>query len=321
MLWAITSYFNPAGYKSRLANYRTFRKHLAVPLVTVELSFNGRFELQPGDADILVQLAGGDVLWQKERLLNVSLRHLPPACDTVAWVDCDLIFAADDWAERARAALSEFSLVHLFSEVWMLTQGARPDSSGWSPVKRVIPGVGRSIARGELKADDMRVSDRSTGWRPPQGFAWAASRALLERHGLYDARVGGGGDRAILCGALGQFDYCVNSHSMNGRSVEHYRAWGDRFYADVRGKIGYVDGRIFHLWHGAIDSRQYLERHRALAKYGFDPFADIAIDRNGCWRWNSDKPGLHDYMRSYFAARNEDGVPTPQDRSGNGLVS
>ena len=167
----------------------------------------------------------------------------------------------------------------------------------------------------------MRVSGRSTGWRPLQGFAWAAPRALLERHGLYDARAGGGGDRAILCAALGQFDYCVNSQVMNDRSIEHYRAWGDRFYADVRAKIGYIEGCIFHLWHGTIDSRQYLERHRELAKYGFDPFADIALDPNGCWRWNSDKPGLHHYMRSYFAARNEDGAPTPQDRSGNVLVS
>jgi len=49
MLWAITSYFNPMGYKSRPANYRTFRKYLTAPLLAVELSFTGTFELQPGD--------------------------------------------------------------------------------------------------------------------------------------------------------------------------------------------------------------------------------------------------------------------------------
>jgi hypothetical protein len=312
MLWAITSYFNPAGYKTRSVNYRTFRKHLTVPLVTVELSFNGHFELQPGDADILVQLAGGDVLWQKERLLNLALRRLPAACDAVAWLDCDIIFGADDWAERARAALDEFSMVHLFCEIWMLAPGALPDPSGWSSVRWILPGVGHRIARGELRPDDMAVSDPPTGSRPLQGFAWAAPRALLERHGLYDARVGGGGDRAILCAGLGQFEYCVSTQIMNDRSVGHYRAWGDRFYADVQGKIGYVDGRIFHLWHGAYPHRRYRERHIELAKYGFDPFTDIALDGSGCWRWNSDKPALHEYLRSYFASRNEDGVPAPE---------
>ena len=46
MLWAITSFFNPAGYKSRLTNYRLFRSRLDVPLVAVELSFTGEFELR-----------------------------------------------------------------------------------------------------------------------------------------------------------------------------------------------------------------------------------------------------------------------------------
>ena len=76
-LWAITCYFNPIAYKRRLENYHTFRQHLAVPLVTTELSFDGNFQLQHDDADILVQLHGGDVLWQKERLLNVALKSVP----------------------------------------------------------------------------------------------------------------------------------------------------------------------------------------------------------------------------------------------------
>jgi hypothetical protein len=62
-LWAITSYFNPVGYTRRLANYRLFRERLAVPLVTVELSFNGRFELREDDADILAQFHSTHVMW------------------------------------------------------------------------------------------------------------------------------------------------------------------------------------------------------------------------------------------------------------------
>ena len=98
MLWAITSYFNPVGYASRLRNYRIFRANLAPPLAAVELSLNGQFELRRDDAEIVVQIAGGDVLWQKERLLNVALGRLPADCDQVAWLDCDVIFAAQDWA-------------------------------------------------------------------------------------------------------------------------------------------------------------------------------------------------------------------------------
>ena len=38
---------------------------------------------------------------------------------------------------------------------------------------------------------------------------------------------------------------------------------------------------------------------------GFRP--DIALDDVGVWRWNSDKPAMHAYVRDYFAARKEDG--------------
>ena len=48
MLWAITCYFNPTGYRRRLQNYRAFRERLNVPLVTVEQSFSGQFSLGAG---------------------------------------------------------------------------------------------------------------------------------------------------------------------------------------------------------------------------------------------------------------------------------
>jgi hypothetical protein len=54
-----------------------FRANLGAPLVTVELSFDGRFELTDQDADVLIQLCGGALLWQKERLLNLALKAVP----------------------------------------------------------------------------------------------------------------------------------------------------------------------------------------------------------------------------------------------------
>ena len=88
-MWAITSYYNPVRYKRRLSNYRLFRANLGVPLVAVELSFDGQFELTEKDADILLQISGGAVLWQKERLLNLAIKAVPPNASSIAWIDCD----------------------------------------------------------------------------------------------------------------------------------------------------------------------------------------------------------------------------------------
>jgi hypothetical protein len=76
-MWAITSYYNPAHYQSRLENYKTFRKKLGLPLLTIEFSYDGEFQLNSSNADILIQVAGGDILWQKERLLNLAIKKIP----------------------------------------------------------------------------------------------------------------------------------------------------------------------------------------------------------------------------------------------------
>ncbi len=316
MLWTITSYFNPAGYKSRLANYRTFKEHHATPLLAVELSFTGSFELQPGDADILVQLTGGDVLWQKERLLNVALRHLPNDCDTIAWVDCDVVFSNDQWPQQAREALNTFALIQLFSERWHLARDTRLDSSGWSPIESRRGAIGHAIATGRFKPDDLPIAGGSFRLGAlSTGLAWAARRTLLDRHGLYDARIVGGGDRAIIWAAIGRPEYCVARQAMTGHAAEHYLAWAEPFSTHVGGLVGHIEGLVFHLWHGSHEDRRHVQRQQDLAALGFDPFTDIALDAGGGWRWNSDKPDLHEYVRSYFESRNEDGVGAIQEQS------
>ena len=57
----------------------------------------------------------------------------------------------------------------------------------------------------------------------------------------------------------------------------------------------------------ATETAAYGERGRLLQKFHFDPHTDIAIDSNGAWRWNSDKPALHEAVRRYFEQRKEDG--------------
>jgi hypothetical protein len=307
MLWAITSYFNPARYNSRLANFRTFRKHLGVPLLAIELSFDGSFELQALDADLLLQFAGRDVLWHKERLLNVAVRSLPPDCDEVAWIDCDLIFDTDDWPARTRDALKDFAMVQLFVDRCNLKRGARLDSPCDASFDSVAQSIGYKIATGRAEPDDLRVAGASAVRFMTLGLAWAARRRLLEEHGLYDACIVGHGDRAVICAAIGKFEYCEMALHMNSRQVEHYRAWAIPFFAAVGSKVGYIEHRALHLWHGDFKDRRYAQRHQDFRKFAFDPFVDIAPDGNGVWRWNTSKYEMHDYVRNYFESRNEDG--------------
>jgi hypothetical protein len=119
-LWAITSFYNPLHYRRRQFNYAVFRKRLPLPLLAVELSFNGEFELCAEDAEIVLQCASGDVMWQNERLLNLALAALPRECEQVLWVDCDVIFQRTDFVEVLTRGLEQFPLVQPFSLVHQL---------------------------------------------------------------------------------------------------------------------------------------------------------------------------------------------------------
>jgi hypothetical protein len=311
-LWVITSYFNPARYRRRLLNYRRFRERLRAPLVTVEMSTGDPFALGRGDADRLIQVAGGDVMWQKERLINHALSSLPRHCRYVAWVDADLLFTADAWIADVEAALDRVAIVQPFASV----AHAPPDTArapgaphtGWL----TQPSVGAAIAAGVPLRDILRGVLSRTGGSAASGMAWAARRDVIDRHGLFDASIVGGGDTALVCAAFGMPELAMELHEMNGRQREVYRAWAGPFFASVRGAVGHTAGRVVHLWHGDLGDRRPAARHLGLRPYDFDPSRDIAVGDRGAWRWASDKPGLHAYLRDYFASRHEDGRARPR---------
>ena len=110
MIWTITTYYNPQKYQSRYTNFKTFSKNLQTPLLVVEFSHNGQFQLCKDDATILIQIPKGDILWQKERLLNVALQNLPKNVDNVAWVDSDVIFTDPNWQKRLKNFYKQIKL-------------------------------------------------------------------------------------------------------------------------------------------------------------------------------------------------------------------
>jgi hypothetical protein len=125
--------------------------------------------------------------------------------------------------------------------------------------------------------------------------------------GFYDACVMGSGDRAMVNAALGRPEDAIAYLQMLPNWQEHYLAWAADYFRAVEGRIGCLDGRLIHLWHGDLTRRRYLERHREFREFAFDPKRDITLGRSGCWQWNSDKPEMHGYVNRYFESRGEDG--------------
>jgi hypothetical protein len=309
-LWAITAYFNPLHYRRRLHNYRLFRRSLRVPLVAVELGYDGLFELQSGDAEILLQWPGRDVMWQKERLLNLALAAVPAEATRVVCLDCDILFERADWPVLTCRLLDEFPLVQPFSLASNLHVDHLPDDPGGAAVETSSPTVARLLQQGVRASDLCNVpwSDPQQGSPCCYGHAWAFRRQVVARGGFYDRCVVGGGDRAMCFASCGLFREIAESMHMSTRSQEHFFQWANPWHEAIQGRWGCVEGRLFHLWHGELIHRKYRQRYRDFAVFEFNPEQDIALDEHGCWRFHSDKPAMHAYLADYFASRQEDGT-------------
>ena len=307
-LWAVTCLFNPRRYRRRVENFHRFRARLGVPLVAVELCFDGHRDLGEGDAEVLVRIDGGDVMWQKERLLNIGLRHLPPACSAVALLDCDVLFEDPDWSGATLAALEVDPVAQLFSFVHYLPREGEPAARGRTAATPRHTGVAWAVRQQGIPPQAC-LGTQPDGGRGvyASGFAWAMRRDLLDRHGLFDANIAGGGDTAMASACWGAFEAVERRHAMTPPHRRRYRRWADAWHAEVGGRVAVLQGGLLHLWHGELEQRMAGQRHHRLAGHGYDPDADIALADSGCWRWASDKPGLHRFLGEYFAERREDG--------------
>jgi hypothetical protein len=305
-IWGVTAIFNPAGYHSKPQNFERFRARLrrdGLPLLAVELAFgDAPFELEDDSAEQVLRLRGGDVLWQKERLLNEAIRSLPAECDKVVWLDADVLFDDAGWVAKTASSLEHFVVVQPFSRSARLLAGESSIDVDTLAIgsgeHQVLHGMAYGVAaKGLGSLRRYLVHGHS-------GYAWAARRSVLERHGLYDANVLGNGDLNIAHAMFGGSRY-LKTERMSERAANHLRRWADSFFEDVQGSVGFVEGAVYHLWHGKMADRRYIDRLDVLIEHDFDPALDLSNEA-GAYRWASTKPALHAVCREYFTRRRED---------------
>ncbi len=297
-IWAVTSLFNPAGFRVRSENYRLFRENLRLPLLAVELGYEGGFSLGRDDAEILVQVSEGARLWQKERLLNLGFSQLPASCKYVVWMDADMIVEDPSWVNRIVEALDRTPVIQAFDRVLHVGKDS-------TEIERTNP----SFASAAAHQDPRAILDSSltrAASNPCCGHIWAARREVLDAVGLYDGCIIGGGDTAWVGGVYGVPDEVARIHAMGSRQSERYQAWASRASEVVGGNIGYIEAEANHLWHGSMEDRMARQRHLELSRLNFDPYQDIAPSAEGTWRWASTHPDLHSFVEDYFRSRRED---------------
>ncbi|MDP1689644.1 MAG: hypothetical protein Q8L52_00320 [bacterium] len=304
LLWVITVYYNPCGYKSRRSTYDTFIRTMrssGINVLTVECAFgDDPFELPPSHD--VIKIRSKSLLWQKERLINIGASYLPDTCKYVAWVDCDVVFQNRNWARETCELLSgSYTVVQPWEICLRLAKGD------------CVPEIqDRAVSFAAVTTKDLSTLDCGRYDKHGHtGYAWAMRREIFDAVGLYEHAVSGSADHFMSHAIYGRYGFCVeNALKHDVKQIDHLKHWGDKFYSFVQGKLRVVSGEIQHLWHGSHDRRDYFRRMWKITEYGYNPDTDLLAMPGRPLEWQShvaqEKPELVAYFAEYFASRQED---------------
>ena len=302
--WVITTHFNFAKFQALLDNYFIFANRLKaqnINLLTVELAF-GDDSYEIPESENVVRLRSKSVMWQKERMINYGVSVLPSSCDNFAWVDGDIMFLQSDWIDMATKELKYNHIVQLFKRVKYMPKGIK-DLSG-----RINPTTTLQGVIWQYRTHKNWLARRKTGelsFSSP-GFAWAAQRSFFENlpGNIYDRNIIGSGDTFLVDCYLDSFDIHGYANKFNPYMKNDMMDYNRRLNI-LCPKVSYIPTDIYHLYHGQLRNRKYMERHDIILNHGYDPRTDIKLINN-VYEWSSNKVGMHNDIKQYFLDRKED---------------
>ncbi|MFH0769987.1 MAG: hypothetical protein V1926_01275 [Candidatus Peregrinibacteria bacterium] len=306
--WAVATHFNPARYENRTLNFRIFRDRLrtqGIPLLAVEAAVGeAPFDLCPDDGDLLIQRRCHSVLWQKERLFNLALEHLPVDCDKVVFLDADVLFMDAEWVPKVSSLLERYVAVQPFDTMYDLP----PHASGFLREPFGVAWDGMAARWYQCPDPSSFVISGAPGG------AMALRRSFIAKHRFYDCEILGGGDSAFFGALIGTMPNRNKQLFRHTQAVfRHMTPWAEAIFREARGSVGFLSSTLHHLWHGDRSKRYYFTRMFLASDY--DPTEDVCVGEGECLEWCTEKPELHERVKSYFYARDEDSTspsPTPE---------
>lgn len=303
----ISCFFNPQKSAYRTAAFKKFYetiKHLDYRITECVI---GNDEPEFGHLPYVDVVRTQNLLWHKEALLNRIVKDLPRRFKYVFWIDADVIFTNKHWlVDSCKVLRTKAKIIQPFEYCihmeqdetapnYHITESQRAQTNNHINIPKEIRRLWRSFASNKCnpKFHDTINKQINYDHHGHVGFAWGIHREILDHIDLYDRALIGGADHIIAHAAVGEFPFPCITKSF-GDTPDILR-WQQRFHRWVDGKIGFVKGDLYHIWHGDITKREYLKRIQE-----FMPTADAIQkkDDNGLYVAGAPIPYMEDYFEN-----------------------
>lgn len=290
---------NPVRYHSRYRLFREWREAMEktpnVKVHCVEAAFGDRHhEVTHHGQDL--QLRTRSEIWIKENMINLGVKHLLPRdWKYLAWVDADVFFRDPLWARETIHQLQHFAVVQPWSDCADL--GPRGNISRHF----------KSFGAQHQKRKPKQMHPSQPYEYAHSGFAWACRRDFWEAvGGLMDFPILGSADHHMAFAMIGEVKNTIHK----GMSPAFFRKcleWQKRAVHVTHKEVGFVQGRIEHMFHGPKARRYYRERWQIVIAHAFDPDFDLTYDEAGVLQLIG-KPSFEQAIRMYNRSRFEDSI-------------
>lgn len=314
-LYVIAPIFNPQRYRSRWKLYLDFEQYVLknneAHLVTIECAYGNRafvLKKDPSDKHTLIQVRTKDDLWLKENMINKAISHLPIDWQYACYIDPDVSFARPDWVGETLQLLQRYSFLQMFTQAQDLGPNYEVINTYEGFIRcyfnqSIVPPINNKGYYTTSVAGKKNVGY----WHP--GFTMAFRREAFDAvGGLIDWGILGGGDTFMMFGLTGMLSEKNLPSALGAAGKRWLTEWQNRCDQHIKKNVGFMEGTIYHYWHGSRKARAYEDRGWILTSAKFDPEVDIKKDAQGLWQLSGNNIVLRDGIRKYMSRRNEDGI-------------
>ncbi len=281
MIKLICAYFNFTDNPVYKQNYIKFRKNLNHPITTVEVALkHQKFFI---DDSIKILANSNNLMWQKERMLNIAISTLPDNCDKICWLDTDIIFQNKNWLSDTEKLLDNYKIVQVFDTV------------------RESPQINTSHNTISL-AKCLHEKKPYNLIYPAIGLGWAFRRDILIDDKIYDKDIVGNSDAMQLMCWFGCWNHDCISSLYKPYQIE-FLEWGWQSYEKVQSNFSFTPGKIHHFFHGRWQNRYYVARRGILRSAEYIPSKDIELDSNCLYKFSTDQFEMQKQISKYFTEK------------------
>lgn len=277
----VFAYFN-FGNSVRIAQNALFVKNMfdkaEIPYYIGEVCIkNEPFFFQ--EAPNVVRFTTNSYMFYKENIFNLIEKSVPNKFTKICMIDFDLFFDDVNWYDKLSIELDDVDICQPFNTAYWLNANFRTF---------------------QKKKSSFVRADIHTGHH---GFAWGFKRDFIKSFGLPQYNVLGSGDTELVH----MITNTCNIHTMTYIPIEL------TFFFPKDTKTSFLDISIYHLYHGSLKNRYYVNRHKVITNFLKKKgllFTDILVTNSiGLLEWEENiRNEINDILKEYFLQRRDDYV-------------